>query len=156
MDNIEKLKFIFKLKPSILKSKNKAPLIICGVNDKNYVEQEVRPDETGFAIISFDVELEEGEHEVFVKLVNKETNRDTVLKDGTIVDDLNCEIISLSIDEIDLENLLRQNSQYYIDTPVNMGTGLVSEIPGHTFLSWNGTFRMKLKSPFYFWLLENL
>jgi hypothetical protein len=102
-------------------------------------------------IVEFDVELNEGDHELKIRLENK-TNSDTVEnQDKTaIVKDLLLNIQQVEIDDIDLGHMVHGKSLF---------TGDDSARPVLDYcidLGWNGTWVLKFTSPFYIWLLENI
>jgi len=98
--------------------------------------------------IEFDFEYD-GQAVLSVELLNKESSDTVENADKTaIVQDLLLNIESLEVDEIDLEQIPREQSVYTtqdnrtIDKCVNLG--------------WNGTWRLTWTDPFYLWLLENM
>jgi hypothetical protein len=102
-------------------------------------------------IVEFDVELDEGEHELKIRLENK-TNSDTVEnQDKTaIVKDLLLNIQQVEIDNIDLGQMVHGKSLFTGDDPARPVLDYCID------LGWNGTWVLKFTSPFYIWLLENI
>lgn len=108
--------------------------------------------------VKFDVELEEAEHLLEIRLENKE-NDDTVQSADfkTIEKDLLLNIESLAIDNIDVSNLRWTKSEYILDEPAEIEPGVFKDkYTGCVNLGHNGSWQFKFTSPFYIWLLENL
>ena len=156
MDNSEKLSIEITLKPTVLKSKNKSPRIKIGVNGNTLAEVDCLPDNVGTMKLNYDVLVPEGDNVLEISLVNKESDRDTVVTNGQIVDDLNCEILGITMEGVELDNLVRKHGIYYPAQAVVIDDTETTVMPGHTFLSWNGTYRFRFSSPLYMWLLENI
>ena len=92
-----------------------------------------------------------------VRLLNKGA-RDTQLDDaGNIVGDLSLEIVKIMIDDIDLGvTLIKQHCIYDLDQEVSFKGDTTKQLKEHVNLSWNGSWKLTFKSPFYLWLLESL
>lgn len=101
--------------------------------------------------INWNGDLNEGDHTITIEMYNK-NDGDTVLDDeGNFLKDVILNIDNISIDDIDLEQLLHNNSVYYpksefapevLEQCVNLG--------------WNGRWELKFDVPTYLWFLENL
>lgn len=157
MDCTEKITLDIFLKPCVLKAKNKNPRIGISINSEKLDEFDAVPDEVGITKVSYSIEISEGENVLAISLLNKESDQDTVVSDtGEILDDLNCDIIGVTIEGVELDNLVRTHGTYYLNEPVFYNNEENSVLPGHTFLSWNGTFKFRFSSPLYIWLLENV
>lgn len=103
----------------------------------------------------FDIEFsrevsEDSEHRLIVRFLNKEDSDTIENADKTgILKDMILNIDALSIDGIDVGNLLWTNSEYF-DTE---GNSIMTECVN---LGKNGDWVFKFTAPFYIWLLENM
>lgn len=103
----------------------------------------------------FDIEFarevaEDTDHQLIVRFLNKEDSDTIENADKTdILKDMILNIDGLSIDGIEVGNLLWTNSEYF-DTD---GNSIMTECVN---LGKNGDWVFKFTSPFYIWLLENL
>jgi hypothetical protein len=157
MDNSEGISVDIFLKPRVLKSKNKSPRMLIKINDTVLGEFDAVPDEVGILKVSYNLQVSEGPNELSIALTNKDSTQDTVVTDaGEILDDLNCEILGITCEGVELDNLIRLHGTYYLDEVVHFNNEDHKVIPSHTFLSWNGTYKFRFNSPLYVWLLENL
>jgi hypothetical protein len=144
-------------------SDTKKPNFTISVNNNIFVDTTITKNRDQIEYFEFDAELEEGDCYVDIELKNK-TKSDTVLdENGIIVDDLLLNIISIEIDEIDLDMLLWTQSVYTPVYPPHYVKKI--QLEGHTLeeslkncvnLGWNGVWKFKFTSPFYIWLLENI
>ena len=105
-------------------------------------------------IVSFERRVDEGHHELKIRLENK-TNADTNIRNGEVVDDMLLNIDDIVIDNISLENLL-WSAEYILDQPQTYKGESIDHLDGCINLGWNGTYVLKFSSPFYIWLLEKL
>ena len=101
----------------------------------------------------FTKNLAPGEHVLGVRLKNK-TAEDTrgFNADGSYALDMLLNIEAIKIDGVDLQQLIHEESEYTLDNE-HQGT---SKLTRCTSLGHNGTYRLKITSPFYIWLLERL
>lgn len=91
---------------------------------------------------------EDSEHRLIVRFLNKEDSDTIENADKTdILKDMVLNIDALSIDGIDVGNLLWTNSEYF-DTE---GNSIMTECVN---LGKNGDWVFKFSAPFYIWLLE--
>ena len=105
-------------------------------------------------IISFERRVNEGTHELKIRLENK-TIDDTVVENGEVVKDMLLNIDDITIDDISLGNLL-WSAEYVLDKPQIYKGQTIDHLDGCVNLGWNGTYILKFSSPFYIWLLEKL
>jgi len=105
-------------------------------------------------IVSFERRVDEGDHELKIRLENK-TNSDTVIENGEVVKDMLLNIDDITIDDISLGNLL-WSAEYVLDKPQIYKGQTIDHLDGCVNLGWNGTYVLKFSSPFYIWLLEKL
>jgi hypothetical protein len=111
-------------------------------------EQKVSP----IKYIEFAAELEEdSKNRLQIRLENKEDN-DTIENDDktAIIKDLLLNINSIEIDDISLEQLMWDSSEFVADDPAR------PVLKQCVNLGWNGTYILEFTSPFYLWLLENI
>ena len=106
---------------------------------------------------SFVCELEEQEHVLGVRLLNKEMS-DTVQNEdkSAILNDLLLNIVSIEIDEVELGPCKWKNSVFVIDQPVEYQGQHVTELKNCVNLGFNGEYQFKFSTPYYVWLLENM
>lgn len=105
-------------------------------------------------IVSFERRIDEGPHELKIRLENK-TSTDTVVENGEVVKDMLLNIDDITIDDISLGNLL-WSSEYILDKKCMYNGQEIDHLDGCVNLGWNGTYVLKFTSPFYIWLLEKL
>jgi hypothetical protein len=105
-------------------------------------------------IVSFERKVDEGSHELKIRLENKTTS-DTVIENGEVVKDMLLNIDDITIDDISLGNLL-WSAEYVLDKPHEYQGKIINHLDGCVNLGWNGTYILKFTSPFYIWLLEKL
>jgi hypothetical protein len=105
-------------------------------------------------IVSFERRVDEGAHELKIRLENK-TDADTVIENGEVVKDMLLNIDNITIDDISLGNLL-WSAEYVLDKPQIYKGQTIDHLDGCVNLGWNGTYVLKFTSPFYIWLLEKL
>ena len=105
-------------------------------------------------IVSFERRVNEGTHELKIRLENK-SDSDTVIENGKVVKDMLLNIDDITIDDISLGNLL-WSAEYVLDRPQEYNGQTIDHLDGCVNLGWNGTYILKFSSPFYIWLLEKL
>ena len=105
-------------------------------------------------IVSFERRVDEGPHELKIRLENK-ADADTVIENGEVVKDMLLNIDDITIDDISLGNLL-WSAEYVLDHPQEYKGQTITHLDGCVNLGWNGTYILKFTSPFYIWLLEKL
>ena len=105
-------------------------------------------------IVSFERKVNEGPHELKIRLENK-ADADTVIENGEVVKDMLLNIDDITIDDISLGNLL-WSAEYILDKKRIYKGQEIDHLDGCVNLGWNGTYVLKFTSPFYIWLLEKL
>ena len=105
-------------------------------------------------IVNFERRVNEGSHELKIRLENK-TDADIVIENGDVVKDMLLNIIDVTIDDISLGNLL-WSAEYILDKKCIYKGQEIEHLDGCVNLGWNGTYVLKFSSPFYIWLLEKL
>jgi hypothetical protein len=97
--------------------------------------------------------LSEGEHSIRIIFSGK-TDKDTEIDaNGNILKDRLLNIDSISIDEIDLGNLVYSLCKFYPDKTIR--PDLPDMIPNLTCIGYNGEWELKFNVPTYLWLLEH-
>ena len=105
-------------------------------------------------IVAFERRVDEGPHELKIRLENK-ADADTVIENGEVVKDMLLNIDNITIDDISLGNLL-WSAEYILDKKRIYKGQEIDHLDGCVNLGWNGTYVLKFTSPFYIWLLEKL
>ena len=105
-------------------------------------------------IVKFERRIDEGDHQLKIRLENK-TMADTVIENGEVIKDMLLNIDDIIIDDISLGNLL-WSAEYILDKKQTYKGQEIDHLDGCVNLGWNGTYVLKFTSPFYIWLLENL
>jgi hypothetical protein len=131
---------------------DKKPQFSVWLDDHVVTQSEISS--TAEQIVSFERMVDEGSHELKIRLENK-TNADTVIETGEVVKDMLLNIDDITIDDIGLGNLL-WSAEYMLDRPQQYKGQTIDHLDGCVNLGWNGTYVLKFSSPFYIWLLEKL
>lgn len=136
---------------------DRKPHIIVGVNDVPYYSATITEPSDQQFFVEFDVEVADGSHTLEIVLDNKQDS-DTV-KDNytdpdnyTIIKDMLVNIHSVEIDDLDLGQMIFNESTFEYFEPVNGVTSLDRCVN----LGRNGRWVLKFDSPFYIWLLEKM
>lgn len=99
---------------------------------------------------------DEQSHVLDIRLLNK-TQKDTVVEDGKIVNDMLLHIKDVLIDDVYVSKSLRQVTEYILDVPYVDDQGNKTEKLYSCFdLGWNGIWRLNFQTPFFIWLLETM
>ena len=147
--NEEKLSFVVSLSGTYW---DRRPQFSIWLDDHVVVQSEI-PD-SAVHPISFERMIDEGQHELKIRLENKTIN-DTVIENSEVVKDMLLNIDDITIDDISLGNLL-WSAEYILDRPQEYQGKTIDHLDGCVNLGWNGTYVLKFTSPFYIWLLEKL
>ena len=131
---------------------DRRPQFSVWLDDHVVIQSEISSDAE--QIISFDRRVDEGAHELKIRLENK-TNIDTVIENGEVIKDMLLNINDITIDDISLGNLL-WSAEYVLDKKQTYKGQEIVHLDGCVNLGWNGTYTIKFTSPFYIWLLEKL
>tara|TARA_B100000214_G_C23958998_1_gene624319 strand:- start:1141 stop:1614 length:474 start_codon:yes stop_codon:yes gene_type:complete len=154
---IENLKFRIELYSTYWQS---PPFVDVKVNDTSYYTGKITSSIDKPTIIEFTAPCEEGK-EYTLKIVRSNKGaRDTVLDhDKKIIKDQLLNIKNIQIDDIDIDALIFEG-EYRPDYPEpwlsQQQTKPPAVLKNSVNLGHNGTWSLKIKSPFYMWLLENL
>jgi hypothetical protein len=130
-----------------------APSSAWGLPNESSVTEEER--RASHQVISFRHRLSPGEHRLDIRLPEKAPDA-TVLKDGERVQDLLLTVEGVSIDGVDLSNLIHGLGTFHLDTPTLRHGQMIAKLENSTSMGYAGTWRMPFTSPFYMWLLERL
>ncbi len=102
--------------------------------------------------IGFDLELEDGDHELQFILKNKIIDDTTIDEVGNIITDACLTIDSFEIDKVALGYNFIKHCVYHHNFNGNQDK---IEEPFYGTMGCNGTVIFKFSLPFYIWLLEN-
>jgi len=111
--------------------------------------------------ISFDVELEDGEHQLVIERLNKST-KDTVIKDSKIVKDSTVDIIDVIIDNLSIDSLLDHANFFpkYAEPWLSQQKQIDKEPPvSYNYcrtLHHNGEWKLDFANPVHIWFLQNI
>ena len=103
--------------------------------------------------VVFDVDDDEGEHELKFVLKNKTQDHTTVDEHGNIVSDAVLSIANLSVDGIKLGHMFFEQTHYYHDTN---GSQLFVKDKFFGAMGCNGYVSLNFSTPIFLWLLENM
>lgn len=126
------------------------------VNDTVYIEEQTKPETT---VYEFDCDIQEGEHCLKIKLLDKDNIKVVKDSEGNLIEDFLLNIDSVEIDDIDIGALKWTHSSYFPEYPENyidQQQKAISEVKNCVTMGWNGVWQIAFTSPFYVWLLENL
>lgn len=131
---------------------DKHPQFSVWLDDHVVMQSEITS--TAEQVINFEREVDEGAHELKIRLENK-TDADTVIENGGVVKDMLLNINDITIDDISLGQLL-WDAEYILDKKHMYNGQEIDHLNSCVNLGWNGTYVLKFTSPFYIWLLEKL
>jgi hypothetical protein len=132
---------------------DKKPQFSVWVDDHVVVQSEIAEPNVPQPI-SFKRELDEGSHQLKVRLENK-TDQDTKVVDDEVIKDMLLNIEDIIIDDISLGSLC-WDATYILDKPHEFQGETINHLDQCVNLGWNGTYILKFSTPFYIWLLEKL
>jgi hypothetical protein len=126
-------------------------------NDEVIKESEITLPLGEVEYLEFDSEYSTDTATIKIQLLNKE-NSDTVQSaiEGDIIQDMLLNIVSMEVDEIDLGQILFEDSDYVTDFPVEFAGETTQLVKRCVNLGWNGTWSLTWNNPFYIWLLEKI
>jgi len=147
--NSETLKFRIGVSGSYWDKKPAYSVLIDGVEQASYV---IAADSGVVEYAEFTLAvLEDLPHLLEIKLLNK-TDDDVVQSDDQteIIKDMLLNIESIDIDDIELGQLIWNQSEFVAEDPAR------PTLKNCVNLGWNGSYQLKFDSPFYLWLLEKM
>ena len=156
----EKLKFRLELYATMWDQPPKAEILL---DDKSHFDGEIRGTQDKPNLIEFEAELDEdSEYTLVIRMHSKNNNQTVIDEKSHIVKDQLLHIKSVEIDEIDIGALVYEGiytpnyPEPWATQQMQSGKDLKDSFKNVTQMGWNGNWRLKFKSPFYMWLLENL
>jgi hypothetical protein len=110
-------------------------------------------------IISFSLDLPEGDHTLKIRLGGKLPRHTIVDDSNNIIADQLLHIKQIELDEIELDYLFYSLGNFHKQTGIVDSKPVYDETPlpdKYTNIGWNGEYRLKFSVPTYMWFLENL
>mgnify|MGYP001568468243 FL=1 len=151
------MKFDLHLKANFWRN---SPSLVIKLNDRtvervnDFVNEQMRH-------ISFDADLDEGDHQLIIERVNKST-RDTVVEDSKIVKDSTIEIIDVIIDDISIDGIM-DNANFFPKYPEpwlgqqkRMGKEPSASYNYCRTLHHNGEWKLDFANPIHIWFFQNI
>ena len=111
------------------------------------IDSEITP-----VTIELDDDIEE-EHCLEIILKNKTSEHTTVDENDNIIEDSELVFSDITVDKIDIEELLYFQAKYSHNFN---GSGEPTEENFYGTMGCNGVVQIRLQTPIYLWLLENL
>lgn len=121
--------------------------------DEHVVVQSELPDQTPHTF-KFSKTVSHGPFSIKIRLENK-TKQDTVTDGDLIVKDMLLNIEDIKINDLSLGELL-WSADYALDKPQEYQGNIINALSNCVNLGWNGTYIIKLSSPYRLWLLESI
>ena len=103
--------------------------------------------------IIHEFEATDGEHMLKIVLKNKNTEHTKLDESGNIIEDALININNITIDEINITQLVYQLAQYVHD---GNGHETIAVHPFYGDMGCNGRVQLSFANPVYLWLLENM
>jgi hypothetical protein len=103
--------------------------------------------------IQHEISDADGEHELTFELFGKLPEHTKITETGEIVSDALLEISNITLDGIDLDQIVQSAAEYHHD--FNGSQAPVND-KFYGYLGCNGTVVLKFTTPIYLWLLENM
>jgi hypothetical protein len=126
-------------------------------NDQVLREDTISSESGTVEYYEFDVDYSEDRVSLEISLLNKDHTDTVENEDKTaIVNDMLLNINSVVIDDINLGQVLFEQSTYCPDHAVVWNGVETKELKRCMNLGWNGTWSLTWSNPFYIWLLENM
>ena len=133
---------------------DKKPQYRVSVNDQVYADAFISGTRDEVEYVEFDVEYDTESTVLKIELLNKlpeDTKKDNYEDPDNykIIDDMMLNIVSVEIDEINLNQIPFNLSEY---RPL----GRDDVVKNCVNLGWNGAWTLTWTNPFYIWLLESM
>lgn len=141
-----------KLKFDIVPSNPNAPLGVEVWFDQQCIVDQSQLTESYLVNHDFDDTIEQS-HVLKIVVKNKTAEHTRIDADGNIVGDSVLEIKNFVVDEIDIDQLVREQAVYCHNFN---GAGVETTDPFYNIVGCNGTVTLKFSTPVYLWLLENM
>ena len=103
--------------------------------------EQVYLEEDNHAIVNTSLTL--GNHILKIKFLNKLPEDTVVDENGKIIEDLAIELLELSIDNIDVTHIIKEQGIYYVNNNIEKTYG---------FMYTNGLFEFKFQTPGFLFL----
>lgn len=103
--------------------------------------------------VVYDLELEDGDHELCLTLQGKTAAHTVIDAQGHIIKDAMLQFSNVEMDNINIDNIVQELAVYTHDFN---GSGALTQDRFFHAQGCNGTVSLKFASPFYLWLLENM
>jgi len=104
--------------------------------------------------LAFDVDLDDGEHELRIQYLGKEQPDTKIDEDGNIIADHTINIEQIEVDDIELGFMSYRNGVFRPDQEIR--PDLPAEMREIVNIGYNGVWALKFQVPTYIWFLENL
>jgi hypothetical protein len=108
---------------------------------------------TAAKTVEFDLEDDDGEHELRVVLKNKLSQHTKINDQGNIEQDAVITVSRFRFDEISVDHVVQEQTVYYHDFN---GTAAAVQDRFYSSMGCNGTVSLKFSTPVYLWLLEKM
>ena len=108
---------------------------------------------TATETVQFDVEDNDGEHELRVVLKNKLPQHTKIDAEGNIEKDAVITVRRFEFDEISVDQVIQEQAVYHHDFN---GSAAPIQDQFYGSMGCNGTLNLKFSTPVYIWLLENM
>lgn len=112
--------------------------------------------ETTLETFEFSCSAAPGDHVLGIRLINKAAGDTRGFVPGGWTRDLLLHVEKITVNEVDLHNLIYSESTYQLDSPQELDGTTVHSLKNCVSLGFNGTYQLPISSPFYIWLLERL
>ena len=153
MSDLERVEFKIKLSSNWFRWPPHVMVYLDDTLIKDFLLEE-RKDQDQAHEIAFDAELDEGNHELRIRYLDKSDADTMIADDGSIADDTLINIESVEIDEIDLGFLTYSKSKFLPDQDIR--PDLPAEMRELVNIGYNGMWVLRFQVPTYIWFLENL
>jgi hypothetical protein len=108
---------------------------------------------TATETVQFDVEDDDGEHELRVVLKNKLPQHTKIDTEGNIVEDSVITVDCFEFDEIGVDQVVQEQAVYHHNF-----NGSAADVQDKFFgsMGCNGSLSLRFSTPIYIWLLEHM
>ncbi len=121
------------------------------LNNQKFFDNIISP---GAHHIVHEFDEEEKDHYLYIVMKGK-TQQDTKIDNqGNILEDAIIDIKNISIDDINIDQLIQDLGQYIHDSNGAESSKSIHKFYGH--MGCNGHVQLKFSCPIYIWLLENM
>lgn len=103
-------------------------------------------------VFKFSHQVDRGHFDLKIRLENK-NQTDTVVENNTITKDMLLNILDIEVNDISIDKLI-YSADYILDKPQIYQDKLITKLNNCVNLGWNGTYLLRMSSPFNTWLLQ--